>query len=90
MVRDTRDVLDQLLGPSAVQQRLQRAPAATSSRACGRSWTRSSAGSGSLAELAATRRARDQVLQDLTELELRGLVRREFGGRYVRALDELL
>jgi hypothetical protein len=29
------------------------------------------------------------VLQDLTDLELRGLVRREFGGRYVRALDVL-
>ena len=44
-------------------------------------------GHGSLAELTSDPDATRQVLQDLTELELRGLVRREFGGRYVRALD---
>ena len=28
------------------------------------------------------------MLRDLTDLELRGLVRRDFGGRYVRALED--
>ncbi len=28
------------------------------------------------------------MLRDLTDLELRGLVRRDFGGRYVRALGD--
>ena len=88
MVRGTRDVLDQLLGPSAVQQRVERAQVDVEPRlrplldAIER-------GSGSLAELVDDRSSSDQVLQDLTELELRGLVRREFGGRYVRAVDEL-
>ena len=45
-------------------------------------------GHGSLAELTSDPDSTRQVLQDLTELELRGLVRREFGGRYVRALEE--
>jgi DNA processing protein len=45
-------------------------------------------GHGSLAELATDPAQTHQVLQDLTDLELRGLVRREFGGRYVRALAE--
>jgi DNA processing protein len=42
-------------------------------------------GHGSLAELAPDAADPRQILADLTELELRGLVRREFGGRYVRA-----
>ncbi|HZB77457.1 MAG TPA: DNA-processing protein DprA [Solirubrobacteraceae bacterium] len=45
-------------------------------------------GGGSLAELATDPEATRQVLADLTELELRGLVRRGFGGRYVRAAGE--
>ena len=45
-------------------------------------------GHGSLAELATQAAETHQVLQDLTDLELRGLVRREFGGRYVRALGD--
>jgi predicted transcriptional regulator len=44
-------------------------------------------GHGSLAELATDPDEAQQILQDLTDLELRGLVRREFGGRYVRALE---
>ena len=28
------------------------------------------------------------MLRDLTDLELRGMVRRDFGGRYVRALED--
>ena len=45
-------------------------------------------GGGSLAELATDPDATRQVLADLTDLELRGLVRRGFGGRYVRAAGE--
>ena len=44
-------------------------------------------GHGSLAELAGDADESRQILEDLTDLELRGLVRREFGGRYVRALE---
>ena len=44
-------------------------------------------GHGTPAELAGDAAAFGQVLHDLTELELRGLVRRDFGGRYVRALE---
>ena len=43
-------------------------------------------GHGSLGELTSDPGVTPQVLQDLTTLELRGLVRRGFGGRYVRAL----
>ena len=86
VVRDARDVLDQLLGPSApapderpaaipIEPRLRRLLDAIES------------GHGSLAELTSDPDATRQVLQDLTDLELRGLVRREFGGRYVRALE---
>ena len=45
-------------------------------------------GGGSLARLAATPEAARVALQDLTELELRGFIRREFGGRYVRTARE--
>jgi DNA processing protein len=87
VVRDTRDLLDQLLGPSApppaplpaavpIEPRLRRLLDAIER------------GHGSLAELAADTAATHQVLQDLTDLELRGLVRRDFGGRYVRAVEE--
>ena len=86
LVRDTRDVLDQLLGPGApdppalppavpIEPRLR-----TLLDAIER-------GHGSLAELVTEAGETTQVLQDLTDLELRGLVRREFGGRYVRAAE---
>jgi DNA processing protein len=86
VVRDSRDVLDELLGPSAprvedvppavpIEPRLRRLLDAVER------------GHGSLAELTSDPEATRQVLQDLTDLELRGLVRREFGGRYVRALE---
>jgi DNA processing protein len=45
-------------------------------------------GGGSLAELVTDPEATKQVLADLTDLELRGLVRRGFGGRYVRTAGE--
>lgn len=41
-------------------------------------------GAGSLATLATTPEAARAAIRGLTQLELRGLVRREFGGRYVR------
>jgi len=43
-------------------------------------------GGGSLASVATTPEEAQAALRGLTELELRGLVRREFGGRYVRCL----
>lgn len=44
-------------------------------------------GGGSLGALAGTPEAARAALSDLTELELRGLVRREFGGRYTRCAN---
>ena len=86
VVRDTRDVLDQLLGPSAprVEDLPPSAPIEPRLRHLLDAIER---GHGSLAELTSDPDATRQVLQDLTELELRGAVRREFGGRYLRALD---
>lgn len=43
-------------------------------------------GGGSLASVATTQAEAQAAIHGLTELELRGLVRREFGGRYVRCL----
>lgn len=43
-------------------------------------------GGGSLATLAGTAEEAQAAMRGLTELELLGLVRREFGGRYVRCL----
>jgi len=86
LVRDTRDVLDQLLGPSAPQhvEQPQAVPIEPRLRGLLDAIER---GHGSLAELSTDPDETRQVLQDLTDLELRGLVRREFGGRYVRALE---
>jgi DNA processing protein len=86
VVRDTRDVLDQLLGPSAEHQR-SIPPAVPIEPRLRRLLDAIERGHGSLAELAADPAETQQILQDLTDLELRGLVRREFGGRYVRALE---
>jgi DNA processing protein len=89
LVRDTRDVLDQLLGPS--DRRAAEPPPTPAVALEPRLRCLLDAierGHGSLAELTSDPEATRQVLQDLTELELRGLVRREFGGRYVRALEE--
>jgi DNA processing protein len=86
VVRDARDVLDQLLGPSA-EPRPSAPPAVPIEPRLRRLLDAIERGHGSLAELAADPSETHQVLQDLTDLELRGLVRREFGGRYVRALE---
>jgi DNA processing protein len=86
MVRDTRDVLDQLLGPSE-EHRRSIPPAVPIEPRLRRLLDAIERGHGSLAELAVDPAETHQILQDLTDLELRGLVRREFGGRYVRALE---
>ena len=86
VVRDSRDVLEQLLGPSA-PPRADAPPAVPIEPRLRRLLDAIERGHGSLAELASDAGEANQVLQDLTDLELRGLVRREFGGRYVRALE---
>jgi predicted transcriptional regulator len=43
-------------------------------------------GHGTVAELARTMEEAQDASRTLSELELLGLVRREFGGRYVRCL----
>jgi DNA processing protein len=87
VVRDTRDVLDQLLGPSALP-RTAPSPAVPIEPRLRRLLDAIERGHGSLAELVVKPDGAPQILQDLTELELQGLVRREFGGRYVRAVEE--
>jgi DNA processing protein len=89
VVRSPRDVLDVVAGPGALDGAAQ--PGAVSPpeplepelRRLLRAVER---GHGTPAELARDADAFGRVLHDLTELELRGLVRRDFGGRYVRSL----
>ena len=88
VVRDTRDVLDQLLGPSDRRAADDPPAAVPIEPRLRRLLDAIERGHGSLAELTTDPSATHQILQDLTDLELRGLVRREFGGRYVRALEE--
>jgi DNA processing protein len=88
VVRDVRDLLDPLLGPAAPPPR-EPPPAVPIEPRLRRLLDAIERGHGSLAELTSDPGATHQVLQDLTDLELRGLVRREFGGRYVRALERL-
>jgi DNA processing protein len=88
VVRDGRDVLDLLLGPSGEHKAPIAPPPLAIEPRLRRLLDAIERGLGSLAELATDPDASRQVLQDLTDLELRGLVRREFGGRYVRALEE--
>jgi DNA processing protein len=86
VVRDARDVLDQLLGPEAPPH-AQLPPAIPIEPRLRELLDAIERGHGSLAELASEPGAANRILEDLTDLELRGLVRREFGGRYVRALE---
>jgi DNA processing protein len=86
VVRDARDVLDQLPGPDAAPR--AELPAAVPIEPRLRALLDAiERGHGSLAELASEPGAANRILEDLTDLELRGLVRREFGGRYVRVLE---
>ena len=90
MVRDARDVLD-VAAPRPGARRARRRPGPRRPPAVPleprlrRLLDAIERGGGSLAELATDPEATRQVLADLTDLELRGLVRRGFGGRYVRA-----
>jgi DNA processing protein len=86
VARDTRDVLDQLLGPAAPPP-AELTPAVPIEPRLRHLLDAIERGHGSLAELTTDPDGTRQVLQDLTDLELRGLVRREFGGRYVRAAE---
>ena len=88
VVRGTRDVLDQLRGPTAAGARPASPPAVPIEPRLRQLLDAVERGHGSLAELVTRDAESAQVLRDLTELELRGLVRRDFGGRYVRALGD--
>ena len=87
VVRDTRDVLEQLLGPVRAAA-ADAPPAVPIEPRLRRLLDAIERGHGSLAELTRDPGATPRGAPgDLTDLELRGLVRREFGGRYVRALE---
>jgi DNA processing protein len=86
VIRDARDALELVPGAAAARPRDPApAPVPALEPRLRRLLDAIERGHGSLAELASDREAGHRVLADLTELELRGLVRREFGGRYVRA-----
>jgi DNA processing protein len=93
LVRDARDVLELLLGPGAVPDSVAAigrpghrppAPVTALEPALRALLDAVEQGRGSLAALAADSDAAPAVLRGLTELERRGLIRRDFGGRYVR------
>ena len=88
VVRGTRDVLDQLRGPTAAGAPPASPPAVPIEPRLRQLLDAVERGHGSLAELVTRDAVSAQVLRDLTDLELRGLVRRDFGGRYVRALGD--
>ena len=78
------DVLDLLADATGEPRRDARAPRAAAARrpSCGACSTAVEAGSGALGELASGSEDARAVLAGLGELEVRGLVRRTFGGRY--------
>jgi DNA processing protein len=93
LVRDARDVLELLLGPGAVPDsvanlgRPGHRPAApvTALEAPLRALLDAvEQGRGSLEALTPDAEAAPAILRGLTELERRGLIRRDFGGRYIR------
>jgi DNA processing protein len=84
VIRDARDALDLLFGADA--PRLPEAPLPPLDPAQRRLLDRVERGHGTVAELARTMEEAEQASRTLSELELLGLVRREFGGRYVRCL----
>jgi DNA processing protein len=83
VVRDARDVLDLLFGSDAPPL-LDPQPLPPLDAAQRRTLAAVERGHGSVAELARTMDEAGIVSRTLSELELLGLVRREFGGRYVR------
>jgi DNA processing protein len=83
VVRDARDVLDLLYGADAPPlPDPQPLPALDAAQR--RTLAAVERGHGTVAELARTMDEAGIVSHTLSELELLGLVRREFGGRYVR------
>ena len=90
VVRDARDVARRWSPRRAAAEPRRPAGAAPSrsSRACAACSTRSSAAAAASPSSPRDPERHAQVLADLTDLELRGLVRRDFGGRYVRAAGE--
>jgi len=87
VVRDVGDVLDVVAAPAFAPPEPP-PPAIPLEPRLRRLLDQIERGGGSLAELATDPDAVRGVLADLTDLELRGLVRRGFGGRYVRAAGE--
>ena len=85
VIRDPRDALDLLFGSDAPP--LPDAhPLPPLDPAQRRLLERVERGQGTVAELARTMDEAQHASRTLSELELLGLVRREFGGRYVRCL----
>ncbi len=88
VVRDVADVLGQLPGGGAAQRAVlerPRGPVVELGPELAALLSAVEAGEGTLGQLSAGDRDARAVLRGLTELELHGLVRRDFGGRYVRA-----
>jgi DNA processing protein len=84
VIRDARDALDLLFGADA--PRVPEAPLPPLAPAQLRLLEQVERGHGTVAELARTMEEAQAASRTLSELELLGLVRREFGGRYVRCL----
>jgi DNA processing protein len=84
VIRDARDALDLLFGADA--PRVPEAPLPPLEPAQLRLLEQVERGHGTVAELARTMEEAQAASRTLSELELLGLVRREFGGRYVRCL----
>ena len=85
VIRDARDVIDLLFGADA--SRLpDPQPLPPLDPAQRRLLEAVERGHGTVAELARTMEEAQAASRTLSELELLGLVRREFGGRYVRCL----
>jgi DNA processing protein len=85
VIRDARDVLDLLFGADAPRLPDQ-PPLPPLEPAQRRLLEQVERGHGTVAELARTMEEAQAASRTLSELELLGLVRREFGGRYVRCL----
>jgi DNA processing protein len=85
VIRDARDVLDLLFGADAprLPDHPPLPPLEPEQR---RLLDQIERGHGTVAELARTMEEAQAASRTLSELELLGLVRREFGGRYVRCL----
>ena len=86
VIRDARDALDLLFGADAPPLP-EPDPLPPLDPAQRRLLDQVERGHGTVAELAHSMEEAQQASRTLSELELLGLVRREFGGRYVRALE---